>query len=149
MNESLYELDYEIIEKENKLIDFIDQKSDYYELWESSSIGDKFLYFTNSGFLYKLDSPQIPDAELIDVIDTLLSESENRGAVFRPQEVEKKLFKIGFLLVGQKGSHRQYENPLKKGKVTVSFHSKDIKDGTFSSILKQAQISKKEFKEIK
>lgn len=149
MNESLYELDYEIIVKEDKFIEFIDQKSEYFELWESSKIGDKFLYFSNSGFLYKLDSAQNLDGELIDVLETLISESENRGGVFRPQEVEKKLFKVGFVLVGQKGSHRHYESPVKTGKVTIAFHPGDLDKRNFRSILKQAQISEKEFKKIR
>jgi len=148
MKESVYELDYEIILKEDKFIDFIDQNSEYYELWESSSIGDKFLYFSNSGFLYKLDSTQNLEAELNDVLETLISESENRGTVFRPQEVEKKLYKVGFVLVGQKGSHRHYESPLKKGKVTIAFHPGDLPGKDFRSILRQAQISEKEFRKI-
>jgi predicted RNA binding protein YcfA (HicA-like mRNA interferase family) len=46
-------------------------------------------------------------------------------------------------LVRQKGSHKQYKHPSKKGLVTVSGHkpSDEIAIGTLSSILKQAQIN--------
>ena len=38
------------------------------------------------------------------------------------------------------GSHRQYEHPVKKGKVTIPFHSGDLPKGTVNSILKQAGL---------
>ena len=45
-------------------------------------------------------------------------------------------------LARQKGSHRQYKHPEKKGLVTIAAHklSDDIAIGTLKSILKQAQI---------
>ena len=48
----------------------------------------------------------------------------------------------GWYLARQKGSHRQYKHPDKKGLVTVAVHrlSDDIAIGTLKSILKQAQI---------
>jgi predicted RNA binding protein YcfA (HicA-like mRNA interferase family) len=48
----------------------------------------------------------------------------------------------GWYLARQKGSHRQYKHPYKKGLVTVAVHrlSDDIAIGTLKSILKQAQI---------
>lgn len=43
--------------------------------------------------------------------------------------------------VGQKGSHRQFKHPVKKGRVTVSGNLRhDIPKGTFASILRQAQL---------
>jgi predicted RNA binding protein YcfA (HicA-like mRNA interferase family) len=48
----------------------------------------------------------------------------------------------GWYLARQKGSHRQYKHPDKKGLVTIAVHklSDDIAIGTLKSILKQAQI---------
>lgn len=47
----------------------------------------------------------------------------------------------GWYLVVTKGSHRQYKHPTKLGRVTVAGHpSHDLAPGTFSSILKQAQL---------
>ena len=47
----------------------------------------------------------------------------------------------GWLFKEQKGSHRQFVHPDKKGKVTVAFHGKkEIPPKTLSSILKQAGL---------
>jgi len=44
---------------------------------------------------------------------------------------------------GSDSSHRQYEHPVKKGKVTISFHPKpkDLKVGTLRNIFRQAQLN--------
>lgn len=58
----------------------------------------------------------------------------------------KDLFKIlqedGWILDGQRGSHRYFKHPLKHGKVTVPYHgnNKDIHPKTLKSILKQAGL---------
>ena len=51
----------------------------------------------------------------------------------------------GWYLVRQKGSHKQYKHPTKKGLVTIAAHkmSDEIAPGTLNSIYKQAQIEKK------
>ena len=48
----------------------------------------------------------------------------------------------GWYEARQRGSHKQFKHPEKKGVVTISYHklSDEIKRGTFGSILKQAQI---------
>ena len=47
----------------------------------------------------------------------------------------------GWYLVVTKGSHRQYKHATKLGRVTVAGHpNHDLAPGTFSSILKQAQL---------
>lgn len=56
------------------------------------------------------------------------------------REIIKLLKKDGWLLVAQKGSHRQYKHPLKKGRVTLPYPKKEIAKGTLNSILKQAKI---------
>lgn len=50
--------------------------------------------------------------------------------------------KDGWYLDRQKGSHRQYKHPKKKGLVTIAVHkmSDEIARGTLNSILKQAEL---------
>ncbi|MBO6795340.1 MAG: type II toxin-antitoxin system HicA family toxin [Balneolaceae bacterium] len=58
------------------------------------------------------------------------------------KEVIKLLEKDGWYLAAQKGSHRQYKHPIKKGRATVPVHdqNKDLAKGTENSILKQAGL---------
>ena len=47
----------------------------------------------------------------------------------------------GWVLHTQKGSHRQFKHPAKKGKVTVAGkESTTVPPGTLGSILKQAEL---------
>ena len=47
----------------------------------------------------------------------------------------------GWVLVATRGSHRQFEHPVKRGRVTVAGKdSDDLAPGTFNSILKQAGL---------
>jgi len=49
----------------------------------------------------------------------------------------------GWYLDRQRGSHRQYKHPTKKGVVTVAGKpSDDIDPGTLASMMRQAQLSK-------
>lgn len=61
------------------------------------------------------------------------------------REVIKIIEADGWFLVRQKGSHKQYKHPAKKGLVTIAGHklSDEIAPGTLNSIFKQAQIEKK------
>ena len=43
----------------------------------------------------------------------------------KPREMEREILQDGWVFKEQKGSHRQYIHPTKKGKVTIPFHSKD------------------------
>jgi predicted RNA binding protein YcfA (HicA-like mRNA interferase family) len=58
------------------------------------------------------------------------------------KEVIKMIEKDGWYLDRQKGSHRQYKHPKKKGLVTIAVHkmSDEIARGTLNSILKQAEL---------
>ena len=60
------------------------------------------------------------------------------------REMEKVILKDGWYIVRQKGSHRQYKHPTKKGTVTLAPHSwaDTISRGTANSILKQAGLQK-------
>ncbi len=61
-------------------------------------------------------------------------------------EIVKIIENDGWFLVRQKGSHRQYKHKIKKGLITIASHkmSDDIAIGTLDSILKQAQLRKKQ-----
>lgn len=49
----------------------------------------------------------------------------------------------GWLLVRQRGSHRQFHHPAKPGTVTVAGKdSIDVPSGTLNSVLKQAGLKK-------
>ncbi len=60
----------------------------------------------------------------------------------KAKEIIRLIEKDGWYIVRQKGSHRQFKHPSKKGLVTVSVHrlSDDIAPGTETSILKQAGL---------
>jgi predicted RNA binding protein YcfA (HicA-like mRNA interferase family) len=61
-----------------------------------------------------------------------------------PQHLIKLLEKKGFLLKRIKGSHHIFSHPESKKTIVVPVHGKDIPNGTFLSIIKQAGISKEE-----
>jgi len=48
----------------------------------------------------------------------------------------------GWYFTKQKGAHKQYKHPFKKGKVTITDHGKnsDLEDRDINSILKQAGL---------
>ena len=57
------------------------------------------------------------------------------------REVLRIIEDAGWVMVAQKGSHRQYKHPDKPGQVTVAGHLKDdIAPGTLNSILRQARL---------
>ena len=60
----------------------------------------------------------------------------------KAKEMERIILKDGWYLVSQEGSHRQYKHPIKKGKVTIPFHTKELTKFTECSIYKQAGIER-------
>ena len=57
------------------------------------------------------------------------------------REVIRLLEMDGWYLARQRGSHRQFKHPYKKGLVTVSGKpGDDLAPGTLNSILKQARL---------
>jgi predicted RNA binding protein YcfA (HicA-like mRNA interferase family) len=57
------------------------------------------------------------------------------------KEVILLIEKDGWFMAAQRGSHRQYKHPAKKGRVTIAGKpSDDMAKGTLNSIFKQAQI---------
>lgn len=65
--------------------------------------------------------------------------------VLKPEEVIKRLEKIGFEYVGQKGSHRKMSDGIHK--CIIPMHS-ELAKGTLKSILSQAGISLEDFMNI-
>ncbi len=62
----------------------------------------------------------------------------------KAKEVIKLIEADGWYLSRQKGSHKQFKHPIKKGLVTIAAHkmSDELAKGTLTSILRQAQIDK-------
>lgn len=59
----------------------------------------------------------------------------------KPKEIIKKLKSDGWYEIkSNSGSHKQFKHNVKKGRVTVPFHNKDIAIGTLRSIEQQAGI---------
>ncbi len=57
------------------------------------------------------------------------------------RDVIRRLNEDGWVQVSQKGSHRQFKHPSKRGKVTVPGKpSDDLPEGTYRSILRQAGL---------
>lgn len=61
------------------------------------------------------------------------------------KELEKILLKDGWYRYKVVGSHYQYKHSIKRGKITIPRHCKELKKGTLNSILKQANL--KEYKD--
>lgn len=57
------------------------------------------------------------------------------------REIQRIIVDDGWVMVAQKGSHRQYKHPTKSGRVTIAGHPKDdVAPGTLNSILRQAGL---------
>ena len=67
--------------------------------------------------------------------------------VFSGREMVKALHRIGFVVDHQRGSHIFLHNLEKNISIVVPNH-KEIKKGTLNSILKKANLSIKDLKEL-
>jgi len=57
------------------------------------------------------------------------------------RDMIRRLRDDGWVQVSQKGSHRHFKHPSKRGKVTVPGKpSDDLPEGTYRSILRQAGL---------
>ncbi len=66
--------------------------------------------------------------------------------VLKPKEVIQALQRAGFYIHHQTGSHaRLFHRTKSHLRVTIPIHPRDIPRATFSRILKQAELSLKEF----
>jgi len=63
----------------------------------------------------------------------------------KPREVVKKLKKLGFIEHHQVGSHLTMKNPLNGKRAVVPLHLRDIKKGTLSAILREADVDREKF----
>lgn len=63
----------------------------------------------------------------------------------RAREVEKILFRAGFLKDTTKGAHRTYYNPETDKHTTISFHKGNIPKGTLRAIINQTGMAVDEF----
>lgn len=67
--------------------------------------------------------------------------------LFSSRQIIKVLEKKGFIFISQKGSHSKYRTKSKpKLTVIVPIKRREIPYGTFRCILRQANITEKEFK---
>jgi len=64
------------------------------------------------------------------------------------QKLAKALEKAGFELIRVRGSHHYYYNSQTDKVAVVPFHSKDLRKGTLSAILKDADVSVEELLEL-
>ncbi|MDR3557402.1 MAG: type II toxin-antitoxin system HicA family toxin [Syntrophobacteraceae bacterium] len=61
----------------------------------------------------------------------------------KTRQIIDNLLREGWFLVNQKGSHRQYKHPTKKGRVTVAGAlNDDVNPKTLKSIFKQAGLER-------
>lgn len=65
-----------------------------------------------------------------------------------PDQIIKIPEKKGFKLIRIKGSHHIYRNFETKRMKIVPYHKKDLPQGTFMEILKQAGIKKNDLKDL-
>jgi predicted RNA binding protein YcfA (HicA-like mRNA interferase family) len=63
------------------------------------------------------------------------------GPAVKYREVRRRLRDEGFVLVAVRGSHQQWSNPLRRGKVTVAgADNDDVPVATLRSIFRQAGL---------
>jgi len=65
----------------------------------------------------------------------------------KPKEIVRALQKLGFYKLYQKGSHLRLAHPDGR-KATIAIHSKPISKGTFSAILRQTKLTKKDLNKL-
>lgn len=64
-----------------------------------------------------------------------------------PKDVVRALVRLGFFVLRQKGSHMWLAH-IDGRRVTIAIHPRPISLGNFHSILRQAEITKKELDEV-
>jgi len=69
----------------------------------------------------------------------------SKPPVLKPREVEAVLEKLGFVIVRQRGSHRQYRHPDGRN-TTIPFHSgRDVSPVLLRQIVKETGMTIEEF----
>ena len=69
------------------------------------------------------------------------------GREVRPKDVARALLKIGFSVIHKRGSHLRLAHRDGR-RVTIAIHPKPLALGTLTSILRQAEISRKQLDEL-
>ncbi len=67
---------------------------------------------------------------------------------FKPREVLSKLQHAGFEIERHKGTSHYFLRHPNGRQTMVAMHSKDVPEGTFRAILKQAGLTLEEFKKL-
>lgn len=68
-----------------------------------------------------------------------------RLPTLKSKDAIKVLNKLGYIEKRQTGSHKIFLNPLKKKIIPVPIHNKDLKRGLIMAIIRELEITKKEF----
>lgn len=69
--------------------------------------------------------------------------------ILKPKEVLRALQRAGFYIHHQTGSHVQLKHKVKSElRITVPFHNRDLPKTVIRNIIKQADLSVEEFKEL-
>jgi predicted RNA binding protein YcfA (HicA-like mRNA interferase family) len=69
--------------------------------------------------------------------------------VVRPRQLIRALERAGFFVHHSRGSHYYLRHPDRSGQfVTVPFHNRDLKRGTLRAILRQADITPDELRDL-
>ncbi|MBI3290263.1 type II toxin-antitoxin system HicA family toxin [Candidatus Microgenomates bacterium] len=66
---------------------------------------------------------------------------------YTPKKVIAKYKNLGFVEDRQSGSHKIFYHPTTKQRAVIPFHLKELPKGTLSAILRESQVSKKDFEE--
>jgi predicted RNA binding protein YcfA (HicA-like mRNA interferase family) len=66
--------------------------------------------------------------------------------LYSSRQIQKVLDRLGFSFISQKGSHGKFKD-TNGNTVILPMDKKEIPDGTFKSILKQAGITLQKFKD--
>ena len=67
---------------------------------------------------------------------------------FKPREVLAKLQRAGFEVERHKGTSHHFLRHADGRQTMVAMHTKDVPDGTFRAILKQAGLTLEEFRKL-
>lgn len=62
-----------------------------------------------------------------------------------PSKVLRVLKKVGFIEIGQKGSHIKLFNSSSNYRTVIPLHGKDLKRSLLKEIIKQASLTESEF----
>ena len=66
----------------------------------------------------------------------------------KPRKLIKIFEKQGYVIDRQKGSHVILLHPTSRRRLTIPLHTRDIPNGTFLAIIKDAGLTKDEFVKI-